>query len=314
MDNCPAPIRSVLLCLIGFIIFPNWALCAEGGLSHYLPGAVGDVLIAQSPQPGLQVAMGGWYQVGDVDTAVLQGRVGVALDVDLFLATPVALYTFESTVLGGTYTMAVVAPFGYAKLDGQITGAEGRLLNVSATSFNLSDIAITPIQLNWVVQNFYFKSAGIIIAPTGAYDVDDTVNLGRNYWSFDAVAAMTWFNAQTGTEFSFAPGIMFNTKNDDTNYKTGTEFHLDFTLNQFLSESVSFGLRGYYYEQITGDSGSGARLGDFKSEAFGLGPGIVWIPKSADGAITVLAKWMHDFHAENRFDSDYITLTIAWKL
>ena len=105
---------------------------------------------------------------------------------------------------------------------------------------------------------------------------------------------------------------MFNTKTDDTNYKTGTQFHLDFTANQFLSESFSVGHRGYYYQQITGDSG--AILGDFKSEAFGVGPGFVWIPKSADGHLTVLGKWMHDFHAENRFESDYITLTLAWKL
>ena len=26
----------------------------------------------------------------------------------------------------------------------------------------------------------------------------------------------------------------------------------------------------------------------------------------------VLGKWMHDFDAENRFESDYFTLTGAW--
>jgi len=89
---------------------------------------------------------------------------------------------------------------------------------------------------------------------------------------------MTWANAPTGTAISIAPGIMVNTENDETDYKTGTEFHLDFVINQFLSKSVAVGIRGYYYKQITGDSGSGAVLGDFKSESYGIGPGVVWIP------------------------------------
>ena len=299
---------------ISLFLFPFNAISAEGGSSHYLPGVVGDILIAQSPKPGLQVVMTGWYQNGEVDSAVLQGRVGVGIDLDLFLAIPAALYTFEKSVLGGTYTISVAAPFGYADLDALLTRPNGSYRDASDDSFNLSDIAITPLQLNWNINNFHFKFAEVIIAPTGAYDTDKLVNLGRNYWSFDTVGGITWFNASTGTEVSIAPGIMFNTENDKTDYKTGTEFHLDFTANQFLSESFSLGIRGYYYQQITGDSGSGARLGDFKSESFAVGPGFVWIPKSANGALTILGKWMHDFHAKNRFDSDYITLAIAWKL
>lgn len=286
---------------------------AEGGSSHYLPGAAGDILIAQSPEPGLQAAITVWYQGGDVNTAVLQNQVGVSLDLDLTLAIPVLTYTFEKPILGGTYTVGIAAPFGYGSLDAQLTGPDGFLHDGNDDSFRLSDILITPFQLNWNIKNFHFKFAEAIIAPTGAYDLDETINLGRNYWSFDTVGGMTWFNASTGTEVSIAPGIMFNTKNDDSDYTTGTEFHLDFTANQFLAETFSLGIKGYYYKQITGDSGSGAVLGDFKSEAFALGPGFVWIPKSAGGALTVLAKWMHDFHAEKRFESDYLTLTAAWK-
>jgi hypothetical protein len=286
---------------------------AEGGSSHYLPGAAGDVLIAQSPKPGLQAAMTIWYQTGEVNTAVLQGRVGVSLDLDLPLAIPTLSYTFEKPILGGTYTIGIAAPFGYGRLDAQLIGSDGIVGDVSDDSFNLSDIAVTPFQMNWNINNFHFKFAQVIVAPTGAYDLDETVNLGLNYWSFDTVGGMTWFNAPTGTEVSIAPGIMFNTKNNDSDYSTGTEFHLDFTANQFLAETFAVGIRGYYYQQITGDSGSGAVLGDFKSESFAIGPGVVWIPKSAGGALTVLAKWMHDFDAKNRFESYYFTLTAAWK-
>lgn len=106
---------------------------------------------------------------------------------------------------------------------------------------------------------------------------------------------------------------MFNTENSDTDYETGTEFHMDFVTSQFLSEAFALGIRGYYYNQLEGDSGTGARLGDFKSESFGVGPGFIWISEIGNGNLTVLGKWMHDFSADNRFESDYITLTAAWK-
>ena len=93
---------------------------------------------------------------------------------------------------------------------------------------------------------------------------------------------------------------------------SGTEFHLDFAGNQFLFESFAIGVRGYFYRQLTGDSGSGAVLGDFKGEAVGIGPGFIWLPKFAEGKLVVQGKWMTDVHSENRFDSDYATLTISW--
>jgi hypothetical protein len=124
---------------------------------------------------------------------------------------------------------------------------------------------------------------------------------------------VTWFDPEMGMELSVAPGIMVNTENSSTDYQTGTEFHVDFTLNQFLSPSFALGIRGYYYDQITDDSGAGALLGDFQSDSFGAGPGFVWMPGFGGGKLTVLGKWMHDFTAENRFESDYFTLTGAWK-
>lgn len=116
-----------------------------------------------------------------------------------------------------------------------------------------------------------------------------------------------------GHEFSVQAGIINNLENDDTGYKTGAEFHLDFGLSQFLSENFALGVRGYYYKQVTGDSGSGAVLGDFKGESFGIGPGFFWRPKFASGKLVVIGKWMHDLTATNRLESDYGSIAAAWK-
>jgi hypothetical protein len=289
------------------------AEAAEGGGSHYLPGTAGDILIAVAPQPGFLIANTVWFQTGDLGMAVLEGHVDIDLDMDTVLNLLAATYTFDTPVLGGTYTIGAVIPVGYASIDARIKGPFGGSTMVSDDSFHLSDIAVVPLQLNWNVDKFHFKLAESIIAPTGNYDLDEELNLGRNYWSFDTVGAVTWFNAGSGTEVSVAPGIMFNTENNKTDYKTGSEFHVDFTINQFVSETFAIGLKGYYYKQVSGDSGSGALLGDFKSESVGVGPGFFWTPKFAGGRLVIQGKWMHDFDADNRFESEYGSLGVAWK-
>lgn len=193
--------------------------------------------------------------------------------------------------------MGTLNPFGYAKL----------------SAVDLSDAAFVPAQLNWSLGNFSFKLAEVTIAPTGGYNDNDVVNLRCNYWSFDTVGAVTWLDPSLGSEISLAPSIMYNTEINATDYQTGAEFHLDFTAKHFLTETLSVGLRGYWYRQLTADSGDGAVLGSFRSESFGLEPGFLWTPKFANGRLSLLGKWMHDFEAENRFKSDYFTLTGAWK-
>jgi len=302
-----------LTLLCSSVAFDTFA--AEGASSHYLPGAVGDIFLAVPPEPGLQAANVLWYQTGNTDIALIDGLVTLGIDLDLFLNLTSLTYTFERPVLGGRYSMGVAIPFGQAELDGAFVGPFGGSVGFSDDSFNLSDIAIIPIQLSWSSGLWSFKLWESIVAPTGGYDSSgsDLANLGRNYWSFDTLGAVTWFNPDSGTEVSLAPGVMVNTENTATDYKTGTEFHMDFVANQFVSESFAIGLRSYYYKQLTGDSGSGATLGDFKSESFGMGPGFVWIPEPGGGRFTVLGQWMHDFSAQNRFESDYFTLTGAWQ-
>jgi hypothetical protein len=296
---------------------PSAIFASEGAASHYLPGAVGDILLAVPPKPGFVAANTFWYQTGSSDTAVLEGQVSLGIDLSLFLNLASVSYTFEKPVLGGRYTIGTAIPFGYADIDGTLTGPRGGAIGFSDESFDLSDIAIIPVQMNWSMGLWSFKLWESIVAPTGGYDTSgsssDLADLGRNYWSFDTVGAVTWYYPDSGTEVSIAPGVMFNTENPDTDYKTGTELHMDFMANQFLSGTFALGLRGYYYKQLTGDSGSGATLGDFKSESFAVGPGFVWIPAFGGSQLTVLGKWLHDFSADNRFESDYITLTVAWQ-
>ena len=61
------------------------------------------------------------------------------------------------------------------------------------------------------------------------------------------------------------------------------------------------GAAGYYFQQLTGDSGDGATLGDFKGRVAGIGPQMGYIFPVSDtlqGAFSAKAYW--EFAAQNR--------------
>jgi hypothetical protein len=111
-------------------------------------------------------------------------------------------------------------------------------------------------ELPQLEQGQFHTNVGLnVYAPTGYYDSDSIINLGRNYWSFDPALTFTWLHPERGHEISFIAGTMFNTENHATDYTTGNEFHLGFMVAQHFSPKFAVGLAGYYYQQFTDDRG-----------------------------------------------------------
>lgn len=88
---------SILCTIMMAVILPSGpATAAEGGTSLYLPGLVGDILVAIPPDRGLTVAGSFYGQTGSVGTAVLQGKVDLGLDLDIALGIVGATYSFDA--------------------------------------------------------------------------------------------------------------------------------------------------------------------------------------------------------------------------
>jgi hypothetical protein len=81
--------------------------------------------------------------------------------------------------------------------------------------------------------------------------------------------------------------------------------------NQFLSESWAVGIHGFYLKQVTGDSGDGAILGDYKAEAAGIGPATLWNTRISDKELSFIAKWLYEYHAEKRLKGNHFFLSFA---
>jgi len=157
----------------------------------------------------------------------------------------------------------------------------------------------------------HWTFAQYVYAPTGDYDVNNAMNNSLNHWSFDSNFALEYLNQETGWDLSFNVGYIYNTENHATDYTTGQELHLDYVLNRFFSESFAVGLQGFFLKQITGDHGSGAQLGAFKAEAAGIGPALLWSKDFGHQNVTFIAKWLHEFHAENRLEGDHVFLSFV---
>jgi hypothetical protein len=236
---------------------------------------------------------------------VLQGQARVDVDVSFTMNLLTALYTTDLEVLGGKYALGALVPIVRTDIDAntEVGGMKGP--SISDDKTGLGDLTLIPLSIFWNFENFHFNFAHYIITPTADYDEDDLANTGLNYWSFDTNVAATYLDPERGHEFSFNLGHIYNTENNDTDYQTGQEIHLDYMANQYFSETFALGVHGFYLKQITGDSGDGAIFGDFKAEAAGIGPALLWSPNILGKDVPIIVKWLHEFHADNRLEGDH---------
>jgi hypothetical protein len=304
------PKRLLILIFAAISAAPQLARGAEGGYSNYIPGTYGDFGMALAPAETWTLRNDFYFYDASTKLSLRSGKTEVGADLDFFMNFTTLLYKPELEVFGAQFAAGVFVPLVDLDIASSLRVGD-QLISVSDSASGLGDIALVPLALYWTSGNIHTWFSQFIVTPTGAYNVDNLINNGLNYWSFDTNFALTYLNPETGRDLSFNIGHIYNTKNDDTDYQTGRELHLDIVLNQWLSETFAIGLHGFYLKQITGDSGSGALLGDFKAEAAGVGPALLWTKRLGNQDVSFIVKWLHDFHAENRLEGDHIFLSFA---
>jgi hypothetical protein len=290
------------------------AHATEGGASYYFAGGFATFLTAVPPEPGFTLASQTLMFGGETQRAVLRGRAAFGLTAFALYEFLAGSYAFEPKILGGRLQVgAAAAVVGTANATVTLQTLRFGTFSGGASDTGFGDMLLNPFSLYWTFGEFNVKLAQWVVAPTGRYNVNNLINVGRNYWAFDTQLGVTWFHKATGTEVTVLPGIMLNTINPDTDYKSGNEFHLDFMVNQFLAPTFAIGVQGYWYKQISADTGSGAVLGPFMGESWGLGPAILWTPAFLEGRAAIVLKWLHDIGNTNRLNGDWGQVAISYR-
>src|SRR5262245_22985099 len=239
------PGRRIFVSALAFsaaIAAPPAALADEGGVSFWVPGFFGS-LAATPLQPGFSAAYIYYHTSlkagGDVAAArqVTRGNftAPVNLNLNLSLSADVNLgmwapqYTFATPFLGGQATVALLVAYGRATgtVDGTLTASVGPIgftIGGSRTDtlWAFGDLGpMFNVRWNHGVHNWMTYVTGNL--TVGAYDPTRLANLGMGHNAIDVGGGYTYFNPQTGMEFSAVVGLTYNLLNEHTQYQKGID-------------------------------------------------------------------------------------------
>ena len=299
-----AGVGAALLGALCLALAPVSPKADEGGASVWLPGQFasfaavpGDLGFSleamfyvrkASATAGTSFARGGGLLLG-YDTA----------EQYLFL-TPG--YTFADPVLNGQLWLGVTFSAGRAD-----TSVWGVLATPNAGTFsarNSDSVAgisdLYPMaSLKWQTGSHNFMTYIMGSAPLGTYDPSRLAGVGLGHWAIDAGLGYTYMPA-SGFEVSLTAGMTYNFINPTTQYQSGVDAHLDVGLSYSLSDNFYVGAAGYFFKQVSPDTGGSALLGEFRSQVAGVGPQVGWSFELGGLAAELDVRGYKEFAAVNR--------------
>ena len=264
MFNRPSArlVRYVLPLAFAAFAWPaNIASADEGGVSFWLPGQFGS-LAAAPGVPGWGLGLINYYPslgaggnvvaAREITLGKFNGTVTVNLNANL-KATPDLVfiapsYTFATSVFGGQLSLSMISAVGRSVTDINgtltVTGPGGGVITRQGTiddgRTGFSDLyPLATLKWNSGVNNFMTYLMGDI--PVGMYSTTNLANIGIGHGAIDSGVGYTYFNPQTGNEFSAVTGLTYNLVNPSTGYQNGLDWHLDWGASHFLTKTLQIG-------------------------------------------------------------------------
>ncbi|GJE61430.1 SphA family protein [Methylobacterium trifolii] len=313
----PTRVLAVAVLAATCLSSPRKVEAAEGAQGVYLLGNRGP-LAGVTPPPGFYFENETYFYQGNLggNRSFQSGGVvaaNVKLDVSANFATPV--WVTPAEIFGGNLGFSVTIPFGTPnvsagavlsspRIDRLVSGRERDAI------FNVGDIYLASF-VGWHSGNVHWSTTVLGVVPSGSYENGQLSNISLNRPALDLSAALTYLDPVLGYELSVVPGITFNWINPATQYRTGTEFHLEWSASKYLSQQLSVGIVGYFYDQVTGDSGRGDRIGPFKGRVTALGGQIGYTFKVGEIPVSTNVRVLREFDVTNRFEGTATYLAIS---
>ncbi len=308
---------SILAAGLLVLLFSQATKAEEGGSGHYSVGGMATLFDILPTQSGLviQTQYLGYDGGSGAIRLPLAGNIAANVDTRVDSLTLGAIYTFESQVLGAYYSAGAYIPYMWMDVTATLTSDTASISRTDSVN-GFGDMAFVPLMMAWKPSSWQFDVLVSVYAPTGDYEVGQLANPGLNYWTADPTVGVAYNNEETGFNFAFYTGVTFNSENDDTDYTSGSAIHAEVSVQQLLPLGkgfVGFGVNGFLYEQISGDSGHGATLGDFKGHSLGIGPALSYVLPSEFGMGMIEVRWLPELDTDNRLEGDYLWIKALWQ-
>lgn len=268
----------------------------EGGVSSW-PMGIENYGMGVLPPPGTY----GQLFVGNYLADSLRDNAGdkvASIDLRVTTLVPRFVWVTEQQVLGGNLGFHALLPLNDMRLNIKNGPHDHKR--------GIGDAHLGPV-IGFHHSDKFHTAAGVdFVLPTGGeYDKNDLINLGNNYYTVQAVYAMTYmdpygFNADVRLMYDY------NFKNQDTHYQSGRELHADYTLGWGVGNGWVLGVGGHAYKQVSDDRCSASHCAAAaavdaadgnRGRSFSIGPAIQYASK--DGWF-LSAKWQNESGVRNR--------------
>jgi hypothetical protein len=307
---------SVAISCIGALFVSDPSRAAEYGHGAYLLG-FGGPGAGIAPPPGVYFTNFMWFYNGSAGGNIslpFGQQVAAGVNANAQVDLPVLTWSTPVQILGGNLGFSALVPIGRTAVGATATTVPP-LPPVSAsrreTVFTFGDPALVA-SIGWHSGNFHWVAMVTGFFPLGDYDKSSLANIALHRLAGDVSGALTWLDPTLGLNLTVVAGVTFNAENTATDYKTGNEFHLEWSATKNLTQQFSLGLVGYYYRQFTADSGAGATLGPFKGEVTALGGTLGYNFIVGQTPVATNVRVYREFNVTNRLQgtSGFFTLAI----
>lgn len=307
--------RIILLTVVaGAMSLALTSHATQAGATHYISGQQSDFSTMVPMVPGLYLGdiylnyndatFGPELPFGQIDT--------LGATVNMQGVVPAGIYTYPLNFFGGRLASGVLVPYTWVSVKATATinlgGVRGPTpVTREDSTAGVGDIELMPFMAGWTNGDFSVNGLFNLWLPTGKYSTTSLANTGLGYWTFEPMIAASWISRKIGTEVTIYSAVDFNTKNDAADYQSGDLFHVDGTVAQHLplfGGLAGVGATAFYMKQITGDSGSGAKLGGFMLKSYGVGPTVSYVHPVGTHTLIADGSWLPQTHSDNTTKGD----------
>ena len=299
-------LRLSLCALLAGAALTHAAQATENGASIYLLGSGGPGTAIMPPLQGVFLQNIFYDYSGSVTAEKsfeLGGHVVAGVDGSVAADFPIFAWVPTTHFLGGTASLSATLPFGASTADvgAILTGPGGRQIAVSRrdSTFVAGDPLILP-EIGWKTGDLHLQLSTFVNIPIGNYRDGALANLAFHRWAGDTSFAATWRDEKSGWDVSAKAGLTFNGANNVTQYTTGTEFHLEGSVEKIFWGKLEIGPQAFYFQQVSGDSGPGARLGPFEGRDVGVGGQAAYTVMIGKAPVTLRLHGISEFDVKNR--------------
>ncbi len=315
--------RSLLSPALSAMLLPISALADEFGGSMWLPGQYAS-FASEPVTPGYSFELVGYAGWGNQtnDSLTRGGHLvsGATNSFQYVFATPG--YSFATPVLGAQLYLGVTLSIGWS--DSSVAAVlqrfNGRLRPDTAdsggdTTFGLTDTYPTA-SLKWALDANQTHSVMVYAMgsiPTAVFDLNKFSGLGIGHYAIDGGLGYTYDSFDKGgPEFSVTAGLTYNFMTPSTGYQSGIDAHIDFGTSYPIAKPFYVGAVGYFYNQVSDDSGAPPELAGYRSRVAGAGPQAGWRFFVGNVAVDVNLRGYAEFAAQNRPQGTNAWLTVSF--